>query len=65
MAQAPELLRSSLGCLKGHGSRKILKLDFSLPQKVLPLCINDLFLNLCDKVTAGMCVWADLMNLPH
>ena len=66
MAQAPELLRSSLGCLKGHGSRKILKLDFfPFPRKVLPLCINDLFLKLCDEVTAGMCVWADLMNLPH
>lgn len=38
---------------------------FPFPRKVLPLCINDLFLNLCDKVTAGMCVWADLMNLPH
>ena len=38
---------------------------FPFPRKVLLLCINDLFLNLCDKVTAGMCVWADLMNLLH
>ena len=38
MAQAPELLRSSLGCLKGDGSRKILKLDFfPSPESIAPL----------------------------